>query len=119
VAHAPKAGKLMLPYYLAALGLTITIELVVAAILGLRSPRDLAATAGANMIIHPMIFLCCLRAAGLVNPLLLLLILESFASISEAVLMKLAVPKRNATELLCVSTLMNVGSFLAGVVLLW
>lgn len=94
--------------------LTLCVEGAIGLILGLRSRRELAALAGANLLTHPALYFLAvgLRPAGLLS-------LEFGVFLAEAAVMRLGLSSRGWREVMIFSFLMNSGSFLFGIALLW
>lgn len=94
--------------------LTLCVEALIGAALGLRSRRELAALAGANLLTHPALYFLALGAspAGLGA-------LEFLVFLAEAAFLRFCLPSRGWRGLLALSLLMNLGSFLFGIAALW
>jgi hypothetical protein len=105
------------------LGVTIAVELAVAAVLGLRSRRQLALVAWMNVLTNPLLvyaYSVVLLVSGsrpsATVPVLVLAVLEIAVVVTEWGLMRwaLALPSRRA---LWLSVAMNASSFAVGVAL--
>jgi hypothetical protein len=108
--------------WLRAFLLTVFSEGALGAVLGLRTRRELAALAAANLVTHPALYFLAahrLPAALWANDSTGLLLLEAGAILAEAALLHLALPYRRWSQLLTLSLLMNLGSFLFGAAFLW
>ncbi len=108
--------------WLEAFLLTLAAEGAVGAALGLRSRRELAAVAAANLVTHPALYFMAARKLPTAlwgNAGMGLIILEAGAVLAEAGLLGYALPDRGRGRLLVLSSLMNIGSFLLGAAFLW
>lgn len=90
--------------------------------MGLRSEKEVLAVAAVNLLTHPVFY----GGAFMRFPSFFwrdygwgLLAAESLVIAIEAALLKFAMTGRKWKELLLISFLMNTGSFIYGVVLLW
>jgi len=106
------------PEYLAAFALTLSVEVAVGFALGLRSLPEIGAVGAAQLITHPLLYAGAL-ALGASYSLPSCLLMEAGAVVVEAAVLRYALPYKRFPEMLLVSLMMNLASFLAGAALFW
>jgi hypothetical protein len=110
----------LVAYYLAALLLTIDLELPVAALTGLRKAKELLAVALVSVFTHPILSLALVLLPSDLSRWALLtciLLLELAVVLAEWKLLVYAL--RREDRMLATTVAMNVVSFLGGTVLFW
>ncbi len=116
-----EAAALALRWLLPALALTAGVEIVTAALLGFRTPKDLSLVVLANLATNPVVNLlvtgamALARARTLAHPAVLvtLVVLEALAVIAEWRIYCVALP-HHRQRALRVTVTANVASFIAG-----